>query len=266
MIVYKRKKQSGARAFLWKKLTTPQATWARYVVRSAIALLGLLLLFVLVNDLVMPILTRHGSEFALADIEGMIIADAEPILLEGGLWIEVTSEEYHPDKPTGTILSQFPAGGTMVKSGRTVKAVISLGQKAVEVPDLRGFSIRQARLKLEAAGFMLGDVEWTLADSLPEKVVVFSYPATATMIPYGSEVNLMVNRGPYQRTVFVPRLIGLSLGEATIRLEEKGLLVGLVTRVIDELYLPETVMEQSEDAGSELLPGEEIDLIVSSTD
>ncbi|MCP4570380.1 MAG: PASTA domain-containing protein, partial [FCB group bacterium] len=91
-------------------------------------------------------------------------------------------------------------------------------------------------------------------------------PATATMIPYGSEVNLMVNRGPYQRTVFVPRLIGLSLDEATIRLEEKGLLVGLVTRVIDEIYLPETVMEQSEDAGSELLPGEEIDLIVSSTD
>ena len=196
----------------------------------------------------------------------MTVAEAEPILMEGDLRLQITSEEYHPDKPTGTILSQFPAGGTMVKAGRTIKLVTSLGQKAVEVPDLRGFSIRQARLTLEASGFALGDVEWTLADSLPEKVVVFSYPATGTMIPYGSEVNLMINRGPYQRTVFVPRLIGLSLEKATIRLEEKGLLVGLITRVINENYLPETVFEQSEDAGSELMPGEEIDLIVTSTD
>jgi serine/threonine-protein kinase len=86
------------------------------------------------------------------------------------------------------------------------------------------------------------------------------------MIPYGSEINLMVNRGPYQMTVFVPRLIGLSLDEARSRLEEKGLKTGLITEVINENYLPETVLEQSEDAGAELLPGEEVDLVVSTTD
>ncbi|MCK5125580.1 MAG: PASTA domain-containing protein [candidate division Zixibacteria bacterium] len=202
----------------------------------------------------------------MPNIIGMTIVEAEPVLREAELEIITTSEEYHPDKPTGTILSQFPSGGTLVKAGRRVKVVTSLGQKAVEVPDLRGFSIRQAKLNLEASGFTLGDIEWTSTDSLPEKVVVFSYPSAGTNIPYGSEVNLMVNQGPYQRTVFVPRLIGLSLEDAANRLEDKGLSIGLITEKVNEYFLPETVLEQSEDPGTELLPGEEVDITISSTD
>jgi serine/threonine-protein kinase len=236
----------------------------RLLYYAGIAIVVVYFFIFLFNDLIMPKVTRHGQEFELPNIQGYTIAEAEQLVRPLGLEIEVTSEEYHPDKPTGTILSQIPGGGTMVKSGRTLKVVISLGQKAVEVPDLRGFSTRQAKLNLEAEGFALGDIEWTTTDSLPEKVVVFTYPSAGTMIPYGSEVNLMVNRGAHQRTVFIPRLIGLSLAEAESRLGEKGLKIGLVTHVLNENYLPETVLEQSEDAGSELLPGEEVDLVVSS--
>jgi len=266
MIVYKHKREGRQIAFRWNEIWHAESPRIRYAARAGLVLVAFLILYFIVNVIIMPIITRHGSEFPLPDIVGMTLAEAEPVLNQDDLLLEVTSEEYHPDKPTGTILSQFPVSGTQVKSGRTIKVVTSLGQKAVAVPDLRGFSIRQARLNLEAVGFTLGDIEWTTTDSLPEKVVVFSYPGSGTMIPYGSQVNLMVNRGPYQKTVFVPRLIGLSLDEAVAKLEEKGLKAGLITRVINENYLPETVLEQSEDAGMELLPGEEVDLVVSTTD
>lgn len=267
MIVYKKRKghERGV-SFPWREWINPDTTRGKITLWAGVVLVAFLALYVIMNNIVMPSITRHGDEFSLPSIVGMTVAEAEPVLHEAELYLEVTSEEYHPDKPSGTILTQFPIGGTMVKSGRTIKVVTSLGQKLVAVPDLRGFSVRQARLNLEAAGFELGDLEWTTADSLPEKVVVFSYPRSGVEIPYGSEVNLMVNRGPYQQTVFVPRLIGLSLEEARARLEEKGLKVGLVTTIINENYLPETVMEQSEIAGSELLPGEEVDIVISSTD
>ncbi len=267
MIVYKKRKGRGQGISIpWKDWVNPSSTRGKLALWAGIVVAGLLVLYVIVSNIIMPSVTRHGDEFSLPNIVGMTVVEAEPVLQEADLLLEATSEEYHPDKPTGTILTQFPVAGTMVKSGRTIKVVTSLGQKLVTVPDLRGFSVRQARLNLEAAGFKLGDLEWTTADSFPEKVVVFSYPSTGTEIPYGSQVNLMVNRGPYQQTVFVPRLIGLSLEEAEARLEEKGLKIGLVTHVINENYLPETVLEQSEDAGSELLPGEEVDIVVSSTD
>lgn len=245
---------------------SPRTKRGRLLANLAKYLAVFLFLLIIVNSIVMPIITRHGSEFSLPNIIGMTVPDAKPVLAEAKLAIDITSQEYHADKPSGTILSQFPVPGTMVKSGRTIRVVTSLGQKDVTVPDIHGFSIRQATLNLEQAGFIIGQIQWTAVDSLPEKVVVFSYPAAGTMVSYGSAINLMVNRGMSSQTVLVPKLVGLSLTDATKALEDAGLKVGLVTRTVDENYLPETVLSQSEEPGAELLPGEAVDLTVSNTD
>lgn len=266
MTIPKQNRRIRGSFFLRSRIFNPtlprKTTWMKII----LALACLFVLFLLINNVVMPIVTRHGREFTLPTIVGMTVDQARPVLDEADLGLTVTSQEYHPDKPTGTILSQFPVGGTMVKSGRTVKVVTSLGRKDVAIPDVRGFSIRQARLDLEAAGFTLGDIQWTFTDSLPEKVVVFTFPRAGSMIPYGSAVNLLVNRGADQAVVAVPRVIGMSLEDATRLLEEKGLKVGEITRVVDENYLPETVMEQSEPEGAELLQGESVNLVISGTD
>lgn len=227
---------------------------------------GLLLMYIITDWVVMPIVTRHGSEFELPDIKGYEYKDAEYILDKLGLKMEVTSEEYHPDKLEGTILSQYPASLTKVKSGRTIKVVKSSGQKMVKIPLLAGFSVRQAKLNIEAAGLELGDIAWTFSDSLPERVVVFSYPQSGSEIPHGSKVNLMVNRGRLSGIVFMPQLVGKNYDEAVIVLEDLGLKIGLVSHIRNENYLPGTVLEQSVDQATELEVGEEIDLIVSTTE
>jgi len=226
----------------------------------------LLLVFIFIDSVVMPMVTRLGSEFELPSVVGYEINGATEMLQLIDLKIDVTSEEYHADKPTGTVLSQYPAAGTMVKSGRTIKVVSSVGQKSVSVPPLAGFSVRQAKLNIEAAELSLGDVVWTFSDSLPERVVVFSYPASGTEIPIGSPVNLMVNRGSLSGIVFMPRLVGRALDEAVTILDDLGLKVGLVSEIRDENYLPQTVLEQSVEVATELEVGEEIDILVSTTE
>ena len=59
---------------------------------------------------------------------------------------------------------------------------------------------------------------------------------------------------------------GRQLEEAAAILDGLGLRVGLVKHVRDENYLPETIMEQSVEEATELEVGEEIDLIVSTTE
>jgi eukaryotic-like serine/threonine-protein kinase len=226
----------------------------------------LLIVFLFFDSLLMPWITRHGNEFELPSVVGYEIAGATEMLELINLKIEVTSEEYHADKPTGTVLSQYPAASTMVKSGRIIKVVTSIGQKFIPVPPLAGFSVRQAKLNIEAAEMSLGDVVWTFSDSLPERVVVFSYPASGSEIPIGSPVNLMVNRGSLSGIVFMPRLVGRSLEEAVTILDDIGLKVGLISEVRDENYLPQTVLEQSVEVATELEVGEEIDLMVSTTE
>jgi len=64
----------------------------------------------------------------------------------------------------------------------------------------------------------------------------------------------------------MPRLVGRSYEEAESLLVELDLKMGLVTMVRNENYLPGTVLEQSVEMATELDVGEEIDLIISTTE
>ena len=233
--------------------------------RGVLPIIILILLVLTMDRIVMPIVTRQGSEFPLPDFSGQRVNEAQISLSDLDLGYEVSSERYAPGQPPGVILDQFPKPGTKVKPDRTIKFVVSLGEKQIAIPDLAGKSVRQAMLDLETVGLVLGEIAWAFSDTIPERVVVFSYPAAGTEIPIGSYVNLMVNRGRASDFTYVPKVIGMTLSEATKRLEDKSLKAGIVSYRPDENYLPETVLEQSEAEGTEVDVGTEIDLVVSST-
>ena len=239
--------------------------WRRLFFWALIPLVILIILVLLMDKCVMPIVTRQGTAFPLPDFTGQTVMEAQVGLTELDLSFEIASEEYSPGKPQGVILQQFPRAGTRVKPDREIKFVISLGQKLVEIPELAGKSVRQAMLDLETVGLALGEIQMAFSDTIPERVVVFSYPAAGMEIPLGSMVNLMVNRGRASNFTFMPDLVGETLDEAVKTLEDKSLKKGIVSYRVDENYLPETVLEQSEPVGAELDVGTEIDLVVSST-
>ncbi len=237
----------------------------KLVLWIGVPLVALILMYFIMDDFVMMAITRHGDEFPLPDFSNQTIVEAALKLDDLHLPYEVTSSEFAPGKPKGVILSQFPLAGTKVKEGRMIKFVTSAGEKLIAIPNTAGESVRQAMLDLETSGLKLGEIAWAFSDTLPERVVVFSYPASGTEIPLGSPVNLMVNRGRASNFTYMPRVTGLPLTEATKKLVDKSLKVGVVTYRVDENYLPETVLEQSESAGTELDIGTEIDLVVSKT-
>ena len=229
-----------------------------------IPVVSFLILVLIADKIVMPIVTRQGSEFPLPDFTSQRLLEAQISLNELDLRHEVSSEEFSRGIPAGVILQQFPKATTKVKPGRVIKFVVSAGQKIVPIPELSGKSVRQAMLDLETYGLELGDIQWALSDTLPERVVVFSYPAAGFEVPVGSLVNLMVNRGRASNFTYMPSVVGLTIDEALKRLEDKGLILGVQTTRTDENYLPETVLEQSEPEGTELDVGTEIDLVIST--
>ncbi len=251
----------------WLTSYLPIGSWQRIVVfYIGIPIIFLFLMLLMIDQLIMPQLTRHNSEFPLPDFTTLRIVEVQFNIEELDLKHEVSSQEYSPGIEKGVILSQFPVSGTKVKPGRLVKFVVSMGQKLVPIPNISGKSVRQAMLDLEASGLVLGEIAWAFSDTLPEKVVVFSYPSADTEIPLGSPVNLMVNHGRASNFTFMPKVLGLTITEAIKRLEDKSLKAGIITPRTDENYLPETVLEQSEPIGAELDVGTEIDLVISTTE
>ncbi len=245
----------------------PEGSTSRKIMSyGGIPFILLLILYFVLNSIVMPIITRHGEEFTLPDYTDLKLIDAQIGISDLNLAYEISSEEYSPGMEKGVILAQFPIAGTDVKEGRTIKFVTSLGQKNITIPNLSGLSVRQAMLNLETSGLLLGEIAWAFSDTLPEKVVVFSYPNEGVEIPMGTTVNLMVNRGRASNFTFMPKVVGMTLDDASTLIEDKVLKVGIVTYRTDENYLPETVLEQSEAEGTELDIRTEIDLVVSTTE
>ncbi len=250
---------------VWLGRYLPSGSLQRRLFFGLVLPLATMLILALIADkIVMPIVTRQGAEFPLPDFASQRLLEAQISLSELELRHEVSSEEFSPGVPAGVILQQFPKANTKIKPGRVIKFVVSAGQRMMPIPELSGKSVRQAMLDLETFGLELGDIQWALSDTLPERVVVFSYPAAGFEVPMGSLVNLMVNRGRASNFTYMPLVVGLTIDEAVKRLEDKGLLLGVQSTRTDENYLPETVLEQSEPEGTELDVGVEIDLVIST--
>jgi serine/threonine-protein kinase len=226
---------------------------------------GTLLLAVLVMDqFVMPAFVRRGEEFPLPDVTSLSMEDARARLEELGLVLQLAGSEYSPARLEGTVLSQEPPAGTLVKTGRPVAVVISKGSEMVRVPYLVGVTVRQAHLTLSDLGLVPGDIDWGYSDSLPPEVVLESNPGAGTLIAKGGRVALVVNQGGVQDTLAMPNLVGMALEQAGAQLTSLGLELGVTIRQYSKDLIPGTVLEQSEPPGTFVKRGDVIDVVVAA--
>jgi serine/threonine-protein kinase len=225
---------------------------------------SLALAVLLFDNLIMPLFVRKGEEFPLPDVTAITTEDARRMVEELDLELVIAGSEHSPARLEGTVLSQEPPAGTLVKRGRPVAVVISKGSELVRLPYLAGVTVRQASLSITDVGLVPGDIEWVYSDSLPPEVVLATFPAAGALVPKGSRIQLLVNQGGSQDTLAMPNLVGARLPEAVDLLRDLGLELGVAIRQHATDLLPGTVLEQSEPAGDMVRRGEVIDLVVAS--
>jgi serine/threonine-protein kinase len=214
-------------------------------VTAAVFVGGALVVVMALNFILMPLITRQGSDTEVPSVIDMSLQAAETKLQEAELGVAVGSEEYDAERPKGTVINQVPDGGSIVKTGRKVILTLSKGSASAQVPMLEGFTLREARLLLEKEGLQPGGIVWQTDESRPDGVVISSVPAAGTIMKLNAEVQLIVNRIESEMMVRVPRFIGLDLDEARALAEENFLLIGDLSYSVNNDLLPETVVAQS---------------------
>ncbi|MFF4352303.1 Stk1 family PASTA domain-containing Ser/Thr kinase [Streptomyces sp. NPDC001530] len=98
-----------------------------------------------------------GSPVEVADVRGASVEDATEELEEAGLKVKIASERVNSEFDKGLVAEQSPGAGKQAASGDTVTLTISKGPEMVEVPDVVGDSVDDARQKLEDAGFKVDE-------------------------------------------------------------------------------------------------------------
>ena len=132
----------------------------------------------------------------------------------------------------GTVVEQNPVAGTKVKQNRRVFLTINAqSPKKVQMPDVVGVTLRQAKAILDQQGLIIGVLTF-VPDIAVNNVLEQKYKGKTIkpgdMISKGSRVDLVLGRGMMGEQTGLPILIGLTQAEARARLIDASLNLGQV--------------------------------------
>lgn len=212
----------------------------------------------------MLIFVRSGAETRVPDVVGRDLAEGRTILETAGFAGVEERQTNSADFAEGKIVEQRPTGGASLRRGRKVWLTVSLGERRTQVPRLTGLSVRQAGIALGREGLQPGTVSRTHHGAVERGNVVAQDPPAGAAIAEGDRVDLLVSLGPEAAAWVLPDLTGRPVTEVERVLERAKLRPGDRTVVIDRAVLPGTVVEQEPPAGSRMLSGQRVDLVVSA--
>ncbi|MEU5524386.1 Stk1 family PASTA domain-containing Ser/Thr kinase [Streptomyces sp. NPDC052079] len=98
-----------------------------------------------------------GSPVDVPDVTGDDPEDARAELEKAGLKVKIAAERVTSEHDAGEVARQNPGSGSRAAEGDTVTLTLSKGPEMVEVPDVVGDSVDEAKEKLEGAGFQVDE-------------------------------------------------------------------------------------------------------------
>ncbi|MEE8348766.1 MAG: PASTA domain-containing protein [Acidobacteriota bacterium] len=204
----------------------------------------------------------RGAEVEVPVILGMSLGEANEQLAMLHLRNEVIGERFDSQFPKGTVISQHPEPGGRIKVEGRVQLIVSLGEKTNPVPDLKGASLRVARLMARQAGFEFGNISEISIAGVEEDHIVEQFPPPHSRDFLSPRIDILVSRGDFSRYL-MPDVIGQSLNRVLLFFESNDFELGNI-RYVDLANLSAgLVVKQFPEPGYVLSDEDSINLEVS---
>lgn len=195
-------------------------------------------------------------------VVGMPVDEAVRAMTDVGLLTDVTERRFNDDIEVDHIISQSYVEGEELKEGFTVKLVVSNGGVQSLIPNVKQQTLSKARVMIEVEGFEVGEITYEFND-FPEDMVIDQTPKSGMKMDEGTVIDLVVSRGPEVKTFIVPSVIGMTIREAEVTLNQLGLKLGSISYELNDATEKGRVITQ-EYLGTEVNQGTEIPVIVSN--
>lgn len=191
--------------------------------------------------------------------------EAKQGLYDVGLRLQVQSREYNDTISKDIIISQNPQPGEDVRKGRHVFVIVSKGREIDTVPNIIRMKERIGKNLLRDAGFSNIKVYKAYNEIVEKDHIARTIPARGTVTSREIPVEITISKGPKPTHAEVPNVIGETLAEAKIRIEESDLLVGKIEYKINASSRPGSVISQSISPGTNAPLESSINLVVSAS-
>lgn len=207
------------------KFITERPLWVNILV-------GVLMVFAIFLAFVLSLAwcTHHGRSSTVPSVVGKKYDEAIKLLDDQNFDVEIQDSIYVDTLSPMVVIKQIPEADEVVKANRTVYLVINRAvPPMVSMPNLVGFSFRNAEMTLKNNDLRLGDTSYRVdfaAGSVLEQRYNGAIIAPGTNIRKGSTISLVLGSGIIDKPFAVPDLVGMRFGEAKRLLESNGLVIG----------------------------------------
>lgn len=203
---------------------------SNWIVKNILGALAFILGLAIVVSILLGILTQHGKTTEVPDFTNMQVSEAAQVAQSYGLRVLVSDSVYVRRMEKGAIFSQNPKPGTSVKNGRRVRLVTNaMLAKKVTMPNLVGYSLRQAKAELSSKGLYLGRILYVndmATNNVLKQIYRNSEINAGRSIESGSTIDLMVGLSDSECDTNVPDVVGMKYLRAVDAIQDNSLNVG----------------------------------------
>lgn len=237
---------------------------------SLLVAAGIVLVLIFGSMVFLNVATMHGKMQTVPDFTNMSVAEAESLASGAHMRIDVVDSLYVKRMAKGHIYRQTPKAGTQVKKGRRILVTINaLTSKKVDMPDLEGFSMRQATAELQSRGLVLGRLIYRndmATDNVLAQRCKGNPIAPGTKVETGTVIDLVVGLNASDAQTMVPDVVGMKCLTATDAVHSNSLNVRAVYDASVKDYndsLKAVVYHQSPSAESVANKGNQVTMFLT---
>lgn len=175
-------------------------------------------------------------------------------------------EMYDPEYPEGYVIKQDPEEGSKIKLKDPITLWISKGQRQLDIPQVTGLHIDDARKSLKDAGFSDIKIEQEISDTVALNYVIRTSPMYPNTAVADDVITVYVSAGAEEPDpVEIPNIKNVSLDAAKSKLIEKGFSDSNIEIVyVNKGSIENNVMDVSPAVGTMVSPLDKVTLTVSS--
>ncbi len=220
------------------------------------------------TDAAVSVTVDGGAPVDVAPGDGiptLIVADGAGVTVDvGGIPLNVaTPADSYTDVFAVSDGTTPAIAQAIIPSMTALIAALTPAPGGVVVPDVVGMTEAEANTAITGVGLVAASSE-AADDTVPAGNVISQDPASGTEVADGSAVNIVVSTGPDEpTTVPVPDVTGKSAADAQAELEAAGFTVTAEEQSSDTVEA-DLVIETNPSAGTEVAPGTDVKMIVSS--
>ena len=184
-------------------------------------------------NIILGIITQHGKEITVPDFTNMSVAEARETARHSSVRVDIIDSVYVRRMQRGAVFTQTPAPGSKVKKGRRVLLTINtIVPKQVTMPNLVGYSMRQAKAELSSRGLALGRLVY-VSDIATNNVLRQLYQnkeiPSGTSVESGAAIDLVVGLNSEDSRTYAPNTVGMKYLHAVDAVHDNSL---NVTRLV----------------------------------